>query len=629
MKRPREDNDVVALLEGCPTSTGPTEHDLDAANVQAALKTLTEHWCSPSEDSRHLDEVAAERFGVLEEFRRDELVPYGESGLKKIMLRKQLCLLRLRYHFVRIGIMDLDNEHMTEDISGAASKALFSRIHECLQRLFDVLMMSLLTRKCLDPRWASDCPTGDDPYYIRSFDVNTLNANQLFLVYVLENAQKNDLRRYRGACYSEIESPPVLINGKPKTFKTHAWKKYMEIPEFVNRCAPKETNMTMWKTSVDGPAKNRAIEQLQRGYDTQFPDLVPDRHFHAFHNGIYDTINRQFYAWGHKSIRSDIVCCKYHDMSFDETVMQFDDWRDIPTPCFDRILNVQLGHVVHLEVGPGNIPKKWAPESAAIENKRLKKYYDEQVKLARASDWTEAEIQREIKLQSVLAGSIMQTCEGQLVQNWVYVFGGRLLYPVNFIDTWQVMPMFVGRAGTGKSLILSTWGKFFDDADVATIANDIQAGFGLETVWDKFLWMIKEVKHDLKLEQAQLQSMITGEEMSIMRKGLPALQVVWKSPGIMAGNELANWTDNNGSMSRRMILFYFLKKVQQSDPRLAKQLSDELPALLHKCNMAYADACRRFGHCDLWGKNPELAADFAADPELEKTFLGSRTILPS
>ena len=624
--------DVISLLEGAPNACVKneqglqlTEHDLDVNTLQSAIKNLHDHWCSPPDPGQHVDEVAATRFGVIDAFQKDELVPYGDGGLRKIMQRKELCLLRTRYHAVRLGLMDLD----ANDIAGAASKALLGRTHECLQRLYDSLMMSLLTRKCLDPLWASDCPTGEDPYYIRAFDINKLNPNQQFLVFVLEQAQKMGLRRYRGACYIEIDSPPFLVNGKTRTYKTHAWKKYTEIAEFVNRCAPKETHLTMWRTAVDGPAKNRAIEQMQKSYDMQFPDLIPDRHYHSFHNGLYDTINKSFYPWGHSSITGDMVSCKYHDRVFDEAIMMHSDWRDVPTPYFDKILQVQLSHVVHVEMGPGNVPLKWTAKTAAIENKRLKALYDAQCAEARRAGWTDGEIEASIKCESVAAETIIQNNEGHLVMEWAYVFGGRLLYPVNYIDTWQVMPMFVGRAGTGKSLILSTWSRFFEDADIATIANDIQMGFGLETVWDKFLWMIKEVKHDLKLDQAQLQSMITGEEMSIMRKGLPALQVVWRSPGVMAGNELANWTDNSGSMSRRLVLFYFLKKVKQSDPRLAKCLADELPALLHKSNMAYAEACARFGHCDLWGRNPEVAAEIAENPDLEKTYRGSRTILPS
>lgn len=622
--------DVIALLEGSPNATimpagqNITEHDLDLETIQQVIKHLHDHWCSPATDG-HIDIVAAERFGVLEQFQRDELVPYGDGGLRKLMQKKELSLLRTRYHAVRLGIMDLEEA----DIAGAASKAMLGRTHECLQRLYDSLMTSLLTRKCLDPLWASDCPTGEDPYYIRAFDINKLNANQQFLVFVLEQAHKMGLRRYRGACYIEIESPPFLVNGKTRTYKTHAWRKFTEIAEFVNRCAPKETHLTMWRTAVDGPAKNRAIEQLQKSYDMQFPDLVPDRQYHSFHNGLYDTLNKSFYPWGHASISSNMVSCKYHDKAFDEAIMQYEDWRDIPTPHFDKILSVQMSHIVHVEMGPGNVPLKWTKATASAENKRLKQVYEDQCSEARKSCWTPEEIAASIKCDTVAPDTIIQNNEGHLVMEWAYVFGGRLLYPVNYIDTWQVMPMFVGRAGTGKSLILSTWSRFFEDADIATIANDIQMGFGLETVWDKFLWMIKEVKHDLKLDQAQLQSMITGEEMSIMRKGLPALQVVWRAPGVMAGNELANWTDNSGSMSRRLVLFYFLKKVKQSDPRLAKSLADELPALLHKSNMAYAEACARFGHCDLWGRNPEVSAEIAENPELESTYRGSRTILPS
>jgi hypothetical protein len=287
---------AILLLEGAPNATmgQNTEHDLDVETIQSVIARLHEHWCSPATDAPiHVDDVAAERFGVLDDFKRDELVPYGDGGLRRIMQKKELCLLRTRYHAVRLGLMDLEEA----DIAGAASKAMLGRVHECLQRLYDALMMSLLTRKCLDPLWASDCPTGEDPYYIRAFDVNALNPNQKFLVFILEQAHKMGLRRYRGACYIEIESPPFLVNGKTRTYKTHAWRKYTEIAEFVNRCAPKETHLTMWRTAVDGPAKNRAIEQMQKSYDMQFPDLIPDRHYHSFHNGLYDTINKSFYRF--------------------------------------------------------------------------------------------------------------------------------------------------------------------------------------------------------------------------------------------------------------------------------------------------------------------------------------------
>ena len=632
------EKDIMALLEGVPnakTVSGLSEHDLDSDKVQMTLKYLCEHWSTTPDPEENMADVAAKRFGVLESFKRRELVPFGDNGLKKLYLKKQFCLIRLRYHFVRLGILDLEaSSQSSADLAGAASRALFTRAHECMHRLFDTLMMSLLTLKCLDPLWARDCPAGDDPYNIRAFDPNKLSVNQQFLAFVLENAQKMGLRRYKKSCYVEIDSPPVHINGSMRTFKTHAWKRYMDISEFVSRCAPKETHLAMWQASVDGPAKNRAIEELEKGFDIQFPVLEPDRFFHAFHNGIYDVMNKAFYAWGSSEIGHYIVCCKYHERDFDtQAALLRDDWRDIATPAFDKILRVQLSHYGHLELdnrsGSKRL-KKWTRESAKNENSRIQKFYDDQKDLARAEKWTEEEIEMQIKRgKFVTEATNVEVPEGDKIIDWVYIEAGRLLYPVNFLDTWQHMPMFIGRAGTGKSLILSTLAHFFDDADVAIIANDVQAGFGLETVWNSFMWMIKEVKADLKLEQSQLQSMITGEEMSIMRKGLPALQVVWKSPGIMAGNELANWTDNSGSMSRRILLFYFRKFVHNSDPKLAQKLIDELPLLIHKSNLAYTEACEKYGHCDIWGKDPILEQKFRADPSLVNTFRGSDNILPS
>jgi len=600
-KRPRrasiDATDVIALLEGVPNAdhNGFTEHDLDASGVKTALQALYDLWTSKPVAGSVMARVSAERFGLLDRYDADELVPFGASGLKMALDKKHLCLIRLRYHAVRLGIMDL--EDASEDAGGSAFRSQFVRIHECIQRLYDCLMTALLTRKCLDPQWASDCPSQLDPYHIVPFDLSKLNGPQSFIIFVAEQLQKRNLRRYRGACYEEIESPPKLVDGKPKTFKTHAWRRIMDISEFVLKCAPKETHFTMWQNMLTGDTKSKTVHHFEHGYEIQFPDLLPDRHWHAFANGMYCTNVKEFYPWGHARITSNITACKYHDAEFPESCMAFQKWQDIPTPYFQTILSTQLKHVVHVETDESGAPRKWSPEDAAAEG-------------------TEA-------------GTLMTTNEGQRVMEWAYIVLGRLLFEVNEKDSWQVIPFFIGRAGTGKSLILSIASNFFEEADVAFVANDQQKGFGLETIYDKKIWMVKEVKHDFvdHVDQAQFQSMITGEEMSIMRKNKSALQVVWKAPGILAGNEMANWSDNSGSISRRLMLFYFNQRVSNSDPNLIYNIRQELPTLIHKCCRAYARAVSMYGRCDLWARDPVLAKKLEADPTL--VFRGSRTILPS
>lgn len=616
-------NAMLAILEGAPgthTPGGLSEHDMTSTTAQRALELLAEQWTSKPDTDESILDVAARRFGVLDQLTGNELMPHGPHGLQTLYKRKTLAFLRLRYHFVRLGLLDVEDESM--DVASVAYKTAFSRLHECLKRQYDVLMTTLLARKSLDPHWASECPDDVDPYGVKPFDHNQLNAVGKYVVFVLEQLQKNGLRRYRGACWEEVMSPPVVIDGRPKSFKTHAWRRCCDIREFVYRITPKETHFGLWNLTMTSNAVARTIEYLTYHVDVQFPDLEPDRHYHAFQNGIYCTYKRTFLPWGHPSITPDITCCRYHDVAFDVDMLEHGEaWHEIPTPNFDRIFDVQFDNIVHTEVDERGQTRRHTAETAAAFMGHELAVYKEWADLQRSlgpAGMSEADIAAR-KPPEIKVGDAIEIKEGRKVRVWAYAMIGRLLYEVNYVDKWQVMPMFVGRAGTGKSLILSTVSKFFDETDIGVIANDQQKGFGLESIYDKKLWMIKEVKSDMTLDQAQLQSMISGEEMSIMRKNLTPVQVVWKSPGIMAGNELANWTDNSGSMSRRLLLFYFHKRVKQSDPHLPARLEQEFSAIMHKCNSAYAHMKALYGHCDLWARDPD------ADPGA----YGSKTILPS
>jgi hypothetical protein len=143
--------------------------------------------------------------------------------------------------------------------------------------------------------------------------------------------------------------------------------------------------------------------------------------------------------------------------------------------------------------------------------------------------------------------------------------------------------------------------------------------FGLETFVDKLMWRCYEVKHDFSLDQAQLQSMVSGEPTSIQRKHKEALSVVWKIPGILAGNELASWVDNSGSMSRRVVLSEFGRRVLASsvDPNLDTKIRANIGNLLHKCAAAYKYVSSLFGDKDIWANYQEPLVDAAGAPLLD------------
>jgi phage/plasmid-associated DNA primase len=120
-----------------------------------------------------------------------------------------------------------------------------------------------------------------------------------------------------------------------------------------------------------------------------------------------------------------------------------------------------------------------------------------------------------------------------------------------------------------------------------------------------------EVKNDFTLDQAQLQSMVSGEPVSIMRKNKTALSTVWKVPGILAGNEPASWTDNSGSMSRRIVMCFFDRKVtaEMVDPHLDTKIKANIGNFLHKCASAYNAAVSEFGNKDIWSSYVDADGD--------------------
>jgi phage/plasmid-associated DNA primase len=196
------------------------------------------------------------------------------------------------------------------------------------------------------------------------------------------------------------------------------------------------------------------------------------------------------------------------------------------------------------------------------------------------------------------------------VCRWMYVFIGRLCFDVNDLDGWQIIPFLKGIARSGKStLITKVCRKFYETEDIATLSNNIEKKFGLSSIHTGFMFISPEVKGDLALDQAEFQSLVSGEDVSIARKHESALSKQWKTPGILGGNEVPNWKDNSGSIIRRLATWHFGKQVMQADTELDKKLEEEMPAILCKCLRAYLDYTHRFSGKDIWNILPKYFKD--------------------
>jgi hypothetical protein len=168
-----------------------------------------------------------------------------------------------------------------------------------------------------------------------------------------------------------------------------------------------------------------------------------------------------------------------------------------------------------------------------------------------------------------------------------------------------VMPFLKGIAGSGKSTIVTKiCGKFYEGQDVRTLSNNIEKKFGLESIHGGFMFISPEVKGDLALEQAEFQSLVSGEDMSIARKNKSAKSITWKTPGILAGNEVPNWRDNSGSVLRRILAWNFARAVTDADPHMEAKLEQELPTILNKCIKAYLEYAQKYSDKDIWNVVP-------------------------
>jgi len=325
---------------------------------------------------------------------------------------------------------------------------------------------------------------------------------------------------------------------------TRAWKPEMEIKEFVYFFTQKEDKYDMWRNLTSkGSIVRDTVTHLSMCRDIQFPEIQKNRTVWSFRNGIF--IGKEWAV--------DKYTCSFYPYgsSLDPTI--------VSCKYFDQ---------------------EFPADVFAVQN------------------WKD--------ISTPVIQTIMDYQKfSEEVCAWLYVFIGRLCFDINDQDSWQVIPFLKGIAGSGKSTIITkVCKKFYDSEDVRTLSNNIEKKFGLWSIHDGFMFISPEVKGDLALEQAEFQSMVSGEDVSIARKNDKALSMTWNVPGILAGNEVPSYRDNSGSVLRRLVTWNFARQVAQPDPQLELKLDEEIPTILCKCIRAYLDYSNKYSNKDIWNVLP-------------------------
>lgn len=101
----------------------------------------------------------------------------------------------------------------------------------------------------------------------------------------------------------------------------------------------------------------------------------------------------------------------------------------------------------------------------------------------------------------------------------------------------------------------------------------------------------------------------------------------------MGGNAVPGWEDQQGSIVRRIVLFNFVKAVENVDTTIPDKLTAEMPCLLVKCNRAYLQAVREVGTRSIWARNVLPQYFHTTKDEMSQIvnsmrgFLGSRDLV--
>jgi hypothetical protein len=287
------------------------------------------------------------------------------------------------------------------------------------------------------------------------------------------------------------------------------------------------------------------------------------------------------------------------NMGFYNSVIRFitdttDDSFPVLTPCrgvysfFNGVYNTETNEFLHY----GN-----AQLTADIVScKFFEANFDDELLKRVGNDWESIETPY---FESIFT---FQEIPKEVIK-WVYTMAGRMLYAAGKMDDWQTALFVKGQAGTGKSTLLTIIKEFFQESDVGVLSNNIEKKFGLEPLCTKMALFCFEVKNNFGLDQSDLQSIISAEDMNIPRKNKVPISIKWEVPIMFAGNEMGPWIDASGSMSRRFLIIEFPKRVINSDNDLKQKIKKEIPHLIMKCNTAYQMAVNTYGAKGIWSPN--------------------------
>jgi hypothetical protein len=447
-----------------------------------------------------------------------------------------------------------NGEELHEDIAEDLELTFrFTQISERMRYLYD---LACLSKVMLTPSEAR--PLRESNYRLFFQDVETndcTNAAQSLLWFYWHWAHDRNLMKIGKNVYEPVIVDDVYV---------YAYRPLFTIDEMVYEAVhPIEQykQQFLWLTNASNTA-DWVIKQLTHFKSEYFPELARDPYFHSFQNGVYHTIQRKFYWFDPPngdclsvdSLQRHVIATKYHDTFFDDLKMKEER---------KSALHDQKDH-----------------DYMFIRNEPLNNILDGQ-EFSDEEKW------------------------------WIAGMLGRLLYSLHDVDGWETCLMLIGVAGTGKSTLLRVMAEMFEMQDVAYLNNRCQTQFALDGTEKGRVLFMNDIDENFGLDQITFQGMVSGEVISIIRKGKQPIEMKWDKPMAAAMNEMIKkWIDKQNSLARRMFPVHFRKVVKNPDPNLMAKFRDNVDRTMVMINEAYLDLANNYQNVALTEVMPRAFKDF-------------------
>lgn len=391
-------------------------------------------------------------------------------------------------------------------------------------------------------------------------------------------------------CKEYLYSPYYTKEG----YFTHSWKKTCTITEFINEICSRKYNPEMWALYESNGTMAKSIENrcLESQSDT-LKDMKSSRYAFAYRNGIhhinvisnstYDQSREypceddrlhdrktivvdRFYKYGtpefKKNIRSNLVCNNYHDMDF--------EYIDITWPI------------------PGSGPTRRHPDFDSYKHAKMHDEWFTKIKTPNFQKIPSYQFSNE---DEEISADETDGVRKNWLSKYYCILHGKVLYNTGSHDDWSIIPMIIGEAQTGKSTTGDVFNMIYPPDKIGRISNTINSRFGLESLYDKYINIAHDINSSFSGNQTDIQSMASGEGMSVEPKGKKSINLeMWLPSVIMYGNELpGNYKDMSGAISRRLVAEYFRNRLRPEDidNDLKSKLYKEISYIIQKFARAY------------------------------------------